>query len=76
VIKNLLTEDYWNITLVNDLETSPTRTPVLFAYYAALNLRARQCFILKTQGIATALTLLLKVRSQELSVITYSLKLI
>ncbi|RUS93959.1 hypothetical protein DSM106972_094960 [Dulcicalothrix desertica PCC 7102] len=38
VIKNTLTEDYWNITLVNELETSSARTPVLFAYYAALNL--------------------------------------
>ncbi|MBW4513060.1 MAG: DUF262 domain-containing protein [Scytonematopsis contorta HA4267-MV1] len=38
VIKDMLTEDYWNITLVNNLETSSARTPVLFAYYAALNL--------------------------------------
>jgi hypothetical protein len=38
VIKNTLTEDYWNITLVNELETSGARTPVLFAYFAALNL--------------------------------------
>jgi len=33
-----LTEDFWNITLVNDLNTSSARSPVLFAYVAALNL--------------------------------------
>lgn len=38
IIKDTLTKDYWNITLVNALETSSARTPVLFAYYAALNL--------------------------------------
>ena len=38
IIKDTLTEDYWNITLVNELETSSARTPVLFAYHAALNL--------------------------------------
>jgi hypothetical protein len=38
IIKDTLTKDYWNITLVNSLETSSARTPVLFAYYAALNL--------------------------------------
>lgn len=38
IIRDTLTEDFWNITLVNALETSAARTPVLFAYYAALNL--------------------------------------
>jgi hypothetical protein len=38
VIKDTLSEDFWNITLVNNLESSAARTPVLFAYYAALNL--------------------------------------
>jgi hypothetical protein len=33
-----LTEDYWNITLPNELATSSSRSPSLFAYYAALNL--------------------------------------
>ena len=31
-------DDYWNITLPNDLATSSARSPSLFAYYAALNL--------------------------------------
>jgi len=31
-----LTEDYWNITLPNQLATSSARSPALFAYYAAL----------------------------------------
>lgn len=31
-----LTEDYWNITLPNDLATSSPRSPSLFAYNAAL----------------------------------------
>lgn len=38
IIRDTLTEDFWNIALVNDLETSAARTPVLFAYYASLNL--------------------------------------
>jgi hypothetical protein len=38
VIKDTLSEDFWNIALVNNLESSAARTPVLFAYYAALNL--------------------------------------
>ncbi|WKZ23506.1 MAG: putative DNA binding domain-containing protein [Candidatus Brocadiaceae baterium WH-1] len=32
----VLTEDYWKITLPNDLATSSPRSPSLFAYYAAL----------------------------------------
>lgn len=31
-----LTDDFWNITLPNDLSTSSPRSPSLFAYYAAL----------------------------------------
>lgn len=38
IIKDTLTEDFWNISLVNSLESSSARTPVVFAYYAALNL--------------------------------------
>ncbi len=38
VIRDSLTEDFWSITLVNDLETPSARTPALFAYHAALNL--------------------------------------
>jgi len=37
-INNSLTEDYWKITLPNDLATSAPRSPSLFSYYAALNL--------------------------------------
>ena len=37
-ISETLTEDYWNITLPNALDTSSSRTPPLFAHYAALNL--------------------------------------
>ncbi len=38
IIKDVFTEDYWRINLVNDLETSSASTPPLFAYLAALNL--------------------------------------
>lgn len=38
IVADTLTEDYWSITLPNDLATSSARTPSLFAYYAALNL--------------------------------------
>jgi hypothetical protein len=38
IIADSLTDDYWNIALPNELATSASRSPVLFAYYAALNL--------------------------------------
>lgn len=38
IIRDTLSEDFWNIVLVNNLDTSSARTPVLFAYHAALNL--------------------------------------
>jgi len=38
IVKDTLTEDFWNITLPNDLATSSARSPALFAYNAALNL--------------------------------------
>jgi hypothetical protein len=38
IIEDALTEDYWNITVRNELATSAARSPALFAYYAALNL--------------------------------------
>ena len=38
IVKDTLTEDYWDITLPNQLGTSAPRSPSLFAYYAALNL--------------------------------------
>ncbi len=38
IIDDTLTNDFWEITLVNNLETSSPRSPALFAYYAALNL--------------------------------------
>lgn len=38
IIQDILTDDFWHITLPNDLATSSPRSPSLFAYYAALNL--------------------------------------
>lgn len=38
IIIDTLTEDFWNITLPNELATSSARSPSLFAYYAGLNL--------------------------------------
>ncbi|MHB8089785.1 MAG: GmrSD restriction endonuclease domain-containing protein [Anaerolineaceae bacterium] len=38
VSQDTLTEDFWAITLPNDLATSSPRSPSLFAYYASLNL--------------------------------------
>lgn len=38
IISDTLTEDFWNITLPNELATSAARSPTLFAYHAALNL--------------------------------------
>ncbi len=36
VIHETLTEDFWNITLPNNLATSSARSPSLFGYYSAL----------------------------------------
>lgn len=36
VVMDNLTDDFWNITLPNDLATSSPRSPSLFAYHAAL----------------------------------------
>ena len=36
IITDTFTEDYWSITLPNALNTSSSRTPSLFAYYASL----------------------------------------
>jgi len=38
LISDTLTEDFWIITLPNEIATSSPRSPSLFAYYAALNL--------------------------------------
>ena len=38
IVTDAFTEDYWNITLPNDLATSSSQSPSLFAYCAALNL--------------------------------------
>ncbi len=38
IVTDRFTEDYWNITLPNELATQAARSPSLFAYYAALNL--------------------------------------
>ncbi len=37
VAQDLLTPDYWAITLPNELDKSSARSPGMFAYYAALN---------------------------------------
>jgi hypothetical protein len=37
-VNDTLTEDYWSITLPNDLATAGARSPYQFAYQAALNL--------------------------------------
>lgn len=38
IIQNALPEDFWGITLPNELATSSSQSPSLFAYHAALNL--------------------------------------
>lgn len=37
-MSDALTVDFWNITLPNELATTSAYSPVLFAYYAALNI--------------------------------------
>lgn len=38
ITQDTLTQDFWTITLPNNLETSSARSPAVFAYYAAQNL--------------------------------------
>ena len=38
IVRSNFTGDYWNISLPNRLDTSSARSPVLFAYWAALNI--------------------------------------
>ena len=38
IVRSNFTPDYWKISLPNRLETSSARSPVLFAYWAALNI--------------------------------------
>ncbi|MEM9654218.1 MAG: DUF262 domain-containing protein, partial [Actinomycetota bacterium] len=38
IVRSNFTGDYWEISLPNRLDTSSARSPVLFAYWAALNL--------------------------------------
>ena len=37
IVRAIFTGDYWEISLPNRLDTSSARSPVLFAYWAALN---------------------------------------
>lgn len=38
IVDDVLTSDLWTITLPNDLATAASRSPALFAYFAALNI--------------------------------------
>lgn len=38
IIRSNFTPDYWNISLPNRLDTSSARSPVLYGYWAALNI--------------------------------------
>lgn len=38
IINDTLTGDFWTITLPNELATAASRSPALFAYFAALNI--------------------------------------
>lgn len=38
LVDDTLTSDFWTITLPNELATSASRSPALFAYFAALNI--------------------------------------
>ncbi|HET6567597.1 MAG TPA: DUF262 domain-containing protein [Rhodothermales bacterium] len=45
IMRDALTEDYWNITLPNELESSSAFSPALSAYHASLNMQgARALF--------------------------------
>lgn len=47
IVDDTLTEDYWNITLPNELATSSPRSPSLFAFYASQRLLNAQVLFSK-----------------------------
>lgn len=47
IINDMLSEDYWDITLPNELATSSANSPSLFAYHAALNILDAQVLFSK-----------------------------
>lgn len=47
VVASEFTEDYWDITLPNELATASLRSPAFFAYYAALVLLDAKAFFSK-----------------------------
>jgi len=49
IIRDTLTDDFWNITLPNELATSAARSPSLFAYNAALNLLGARALFSKVK---------------------------
>jgi hypothetical protein len=49
ICADTFTEDYWRITLPNELATSSSRSPSLFAYFAALNLLGARVLFSKTK---------------------------
>jgi len=49
IVYDTLTDDYWNITLPNELATSSPRSPSLFAFYAALCLLNARVLFSKLQ---------------------------
>ena len=51
MIKQQLTNDYWEITLPGDLATSSSRSPSLFAYLAALNILDAQVLFSKMRCV-------------------------
>lgn len=51
IIDSHLTSDFWSITLVTDLATSSSRSPSLFAYYAAQ-------YILNAKGLFSKLSVI------------------
>lgn len=45
VIDDTLTQDFWSITLPNELATSASKSPALLAYIAALNILDADCLL-------------------------------
>lgn len=49
VVSDTLTNDFWSITLPNDLSTSASGSPALFSYLAALNILDADVLLSKTK---------------------------
>jgi hypothetical protein len=65
IIRDTLTEDFWKITLPNNLATSASRGPSLFGYYAAL-VKLETCVLFSNLSVADLLNPAIKAKKSAI----------